>query len=107
MFELILGIFIGVISVKLFMTIEMYFMEKTLEKKVEKILIDFRKNVINSKIEVENGIYFMYNRETNEFLGQATTFEELDKVMRTKYPNKLFNVPHAELMEVMKAKNEN
>ncbi len=107
MFELILGIFIGVIGVKLFMTIEMYFMEKTLEKKVEKILTDFRKNVINSKIEVENGIYFMYNRETNEFLGQAKTFEELDKVMREKYPNKLFNVPHSELMEVMKAKNEN
>lgn len=105
--EFLFGFILGIITIKIYSSIALYFLEKRLEQKVEEVLKEFRKNVINSKIEVENGTYFIYNRETNEFLGQGKTFEELEKVMKAKYPNKLFNVPHSELMDVIKEKHEN
>lgn len=105
--DFLFGFILGVITLKIYSSITLYFLEKRLEKKIDSVLTEFRKHVVNSKIEVVNDTYFMYNRDTNEFLGQGKTFEELEKTMKIKYPNKLFNVPHEELMEVLKAKNEN
>jgi len=105
--DFLFGFVLGILVFRIYSSIALYFLEKRLEEKIENTLKEFRKNVVNSKIEVVNDMYFMYNRETSEFLGQAKTFEELEKVMKAKYPNKLFNVPHNELMEALKAKNEN
>jgi hypothetical protein len=102
MLEFLIGFFAGIICLRIYATITMHFLEKRLERKIDDVLTEFRKNVINSRIEFVNGIYFMYNRDTNEFLGQGNTFEELEKTVKVKYPNKLFNVPSSELQELFK-----
>lgn len=100
LFGLVLGIFLH----RAYLEIKFYLWEKRVEEKTREALGKFREKVIPSRIEVVNGMYFIYNRETNEFLGQANNMVELEKLMRTKYPNKLFDVPNEQLMEVMKEK---
>lgn len=107
MFEFLFGFLLGALTIKLYMMLEMYLIEKRLEKRIDEVLTKFRSHLINSKIEVVNDVYFMYDRDTNAFLAQGNSFEELNQNAMKKYPDKLFNVPHNELMEVMKANNEN
>lgn len=73
-----------------------------LEKAVTERLEKFREKIIPSRIEEENGVLYLYNSETNEFLGQANSFHELEETMMAKFPGKLFNVPKEELSKFTK-----
>lgn len=73
-----------------------------LERGITERLEKFREKVIPSRIEEENGVLYLYNSDTNEFLGQANSFEELEKAMMDKFPGKLFNVPKEELSKFTK-----
>lgn len=106
MLEFFVGILIGVLAHRTYINIRVQFLEKQLEQRIENLLEDLRNSIIDSKIEYANGIYYMYDRETNEFLAQGSTFEELEKAARQKCPNKRFNVPHDELVEILKSKNK-
>jgi hypothetical protein len=77
-------------------------LEKRLETKIAETLTKLKETIIPARIEVANGVFYMYNRETNEFLAQGNTFDELEKTARSKFPNKLFNVPQSELNEIEK-----
>lgn len=104
MLEFLVGVLLGVFFHRVYIDIRLRFLEKRIEEKIESTLTEFRKSVIDSKIEFVNGVYFMYDRKTNEFLAQGSTFDELEKAARTKYPDKLFNVPQKELMQLVKGK---
>lgn len=106
MLEIILGVLIGIFLHRAYIHIRVQMLEKRIEQKIDTVLTEFRKNIINSKIEFVNGVYYMYDRQTNEFIAQGTTFEELEKAARAKCPDKLFNVPHEELMTIIKEKNQ-
>jgi len=73
-----------------------------LERGITERLEKFREKVIPSRIEEENGVLYLYNSDTNEFLGQANNFDELEKSMADKFPGKLFNVPQDELRKYLK-----
>ena len=45
---------------------------------------------------------YLYNSETEEFLGQGKTMQELNDAVRSRFPDKLFNVPQEELDKFMK-----
>jgi hypothetical protein len=75
---------------------------KKLERGITERLEKFREKVIPSRIEEENGVLYLYNSDTNEFLGQANSFEQLEEAMMAKYPGKLFNVPKDELSKFTK-----
>lgn len=70
---------------------------KYIEKKVEEGIAAFKRHVINSRIEDVNGQLFLYNKETDEFLGQGKDLQELNDVVMKRFPDKLFNVPQEEL----------
>lgn len=76
---------------------ESYKALKELDEVVNEKLTMLREKIIPSRLEEENGMLFLYNRNTNEFLGQGSSFEELERNMKEKYPDKLFNVPQEEL----------
>lgn len=75
---------------------------KYIEQKVEEGIKAFRQRVIDSRIETENGLLFLYNRHTNEFLGQGKDLGELNEVVMKRFPDKLFNVPQEELSKYQK-----
>jgi len=102
MLEFLVGFFIGTVLYKTYIDIKVKLLEKRLEERIELTLTQLKKSIINSKIEVDNGVYYLYNRETNEFIAQGNTFDELEKAAKTKFPDKLFNVPQKELNEIIK-----
>lgn len=100
MLDFFLGCVFTFCLIHIIATIRIKMIEKRVEKKINETLDEFRKAIIKSRIEVVNGMYFLYNRETEEFIAQGTTFDELEKAAKLKYPDKLFHVPHKELMAV-------
>lgn len=73
-----------------------------IERGIKDRLEEFRSKVIPSRIEEEKGVLYLYNSDTNEFLGQANSFDELEEAMAAKFPGKLFNVPKDELSKFIK-----
>ena len=57
-------------------------------------------NTIKVFIEKVKGIYYIYNKENNDFMGQGLTREEVEKVLAERFPNKKFMADTANLKEV-------
>lgn len=49
-------------------------------------------SVIDTRIEFDDNIMRAYNMETDEFLAQGKTWDELNSVLRNRFPDKMFNV---------------
>lgn len=97
MLELIVGVLLGYFLAECVRDIRTRIEMRELEKLYDEKITQLKERIIPSRIEKENGILYIYNRETNEFLGQATTFVELERTLRQKFPDKLFNVPSKEI----------
>ena len=97
MLELIVGILIGYFLAECVRNVQTRIELRELEELYDEKITKLKERIIPSRIEEENGMLYIYNRETNEFLGQATTFVELEKTLREKFPDKLFNVPSKEI----------
>ena len=63
-------------------------MVSELEKKVE----EEKKNAIKIKLEKHHEHIYVFEDETDKFLGQAETIDELDKYLADAYPGKRFLV---------------
>lgn len=99
--ELIGGIIIGVIlalaALNIIARIYLDIKEKQLDDAIKDGLAKLKETIIPSKIENVNGRLFLYNCETNEFLAQGNNLQELNDAARSRFPNKLFNVPAEQL----------
>jgi len=54
-------------------------------------------SVIQIKIEKNNGIFYVWNKETNDFMGQGKTKRELEDALMKRYPDKKFAADPKEL----------
>ena len=50
-------------------------------------------NTIKAKLEVHHGHFYMFNQETDAFLAQGETAEELSAMLREKFPKVVFILP--------------
>ena len=57
-------------------------------------------NTIKIFIEQVKGVYYIYNKENNDFMGQGSTREEVEKVLAERFPNKKFMADTANLKEM-------
>jgi len=57
-------------------------------------------NTIKVFIEHVKGVYYIYNKETNDFMGQGLSREEVEKVLAERFPNKRFIADTSNLKEV-------
>lgn len=62
------------------------------------------KDLINIKIERHSGLYYVFNKETDEFMAQAETRQELEDALAKRYPEKRFAATPENLKEVGFAK---
>lgn len=99
--EFLVGLIVGVVGT--FIVIDIVakaarkLSDKTLDAAVEKGLTKLRETIIPSRIEHVNGMLYLYNKETNDFIAQGMTFEELNENAKKRFPEKLFNVAQAEI----------
>jgi hypothetical protein len=104
--EFLIGIGIGVILTLIVLNILAKLVDevrnKQLDQKLEEGLKKLRETVIPSRIEVVNGMLFLYNKENGEFIAQGKNFIELNDNAKARYPEKLFNVPQDEIDAVTK-----
>lgn len=61
-------------------------------------------DLINIKIEQHSGVYYVFNKETDEFMAQAPTRKELEDALAKRYPDKRFAATPENLKEVGFAK---
>ena len=45
---------------------------------------------------------FMYDKETNSYLGHAEKFQDLEAILKTRFPDKVFAVSHEDMLKLMK-----
>jgi len=72
------------------------FMEKIDSAVTEK----YSENIIRIFIEQVKGVYYIYNKENNDFMGQGSTREEVEKVLAERFPNKKFMADTSNLKEM-------
>jgi len=58
-----------------------------IEEEIEKEVDD---SIIPIIIEKDNDIFFVYKKDTNEFMGQGKTTRELEQNLANRFPNKKF-----------------
>jgi hypothetical protein len=51
---------------------------------------DIKDTMVDVVIEREGDMFFVYNRDTNEFLAQGKTTEEIQQVLEERFPNLTF-----------------
>jgi len=66
--------------------------EEEINEQVQEIMDKMKQTVIPCKLEFVNNTILMYNRETNEFIAQGDTFDELETRLKKEFPDKYFDV---------------
>jgi hypothetical protein len=68
--------------------------EKQVDSFMEQIDNEFKQRVsdkiIQINIEKQNGVFYVYNKENNDFMGQGRTKQELEDVLAQRFPDKKF-----------------
>jgi len=54
-------------------------------------------SVIQITLEKNNGIFYIWNKDTNDFMGQGKTRQELENALAKRYPDKKFALDPKEL----------
>lgn len=91
--EFIIGLLLGIIAHRTYIKIKHELALKKIERAVVEKMAEFKEKVINSRIDEMNGVLYLFNEDNGEFLCQANTFPELEKLASEKFPGKLFNIP--------------
>ena len=63
----------------------------------EHIISKMREDVIPCRLEFVNNTIFMYNRDTDDFIAQGKTFEELEQRCKERFPDKYFDVKQEDI----------
>jgi uncharacterized membrane protein len=66
------------------------FIQRTMAKALVGFEEEFIANRIKIKIEKHNDTLFVYEHDTNTFMAQGKTKEELEKQLQEKFPGKMF-----------------
>ena len=59
-----------------------------LEKKLPAVTKELESNEVLARLEVVENQFFLYNNETNQFLGQGDTVQKLTEHMTSRFPNR-------------------
>lgn len=91
-FTIIVSSLVGIIT---FFIADRFFYNKRLtamQEHAEGLLEEFNEKVIHSRVEVEGDTIIMYNNDTDEFLAQGRTWEELNTKLKERFPDKWFHL---------------
>jgi hypothetical protein len=76
------------------------FAARVLERLVTKVEEESKPDYIKVVIEKHNDVFYVYNKETNQFMGQGSSKEELEDLLHKNFPGKRFGASEENLAEV-------
>lgn len=86
-----------------------YVREFTATLRVKSMLAEMRENDeavdssrVYATIELKDDMIFMYNKDTNVYLGHSKNFEDLESMLKTKFPDITFAISREDMMKLMK-----
>jgi hypothetical protein len=80
-----------------------WYREFVAELKIKKLLEsveEHTENVIRIRIERMNGMIYIYNMETNEFMAQGETRNVVERNLKKRFPDTVFAATDENLREV-------
>lgn len=97
-------LFVGIISGIISGFLSFYFFKRELladsedlEEELEDVISKFKRVVVPCRLEFVNDTILIYNRETDEFITQGKSFEELENNLKSLHPEKYFDVKEEEI----------
>ncbi len=72
-------------------------MDQIMEEMVEDTVDEFKKKVINIKVEDHDGQFFVYKKDDGSYLAHGETKNKLEDILNEKFPGKLFNASPEDL----------
>mgnify|MGYP003350554273 FL=1 len=103
---LVVGFFLAFVVIRIIANAVRKMQSDDLDEKIKEGLTKLKEKIVPSRIERVNGMLYLYNKETEEFLGQGKDMQELNDVVKARFPDKLFNVAQAELDKYMRKSYE-
>jgi len=99
MSDLVLGILIGVpagvalmyLVLKIAINVAINKIKEDLGS-LDEMLEQHQENVIDCRVESHQGMFFVYNNDTNEFMAQGSTLAELRERIRARWSNRRVSV---------------
>jgi hypothetical protein len=73
---------------------------KELESDIDNRMTEHKKSLIPIKIERHSGVFYVFNNDTDDFMGQGATKEELEEVLASRFPGKRFMAMPENLKEM-------
>lgn len=75
----------------------MRMMNKVIEQVTEDTVDEFRKKVIDIKVESHDGQLFVYKKDDGSYLAHGDNKTTLEDILNEKFPGKLFNASPEDL----------
>lgn len=104
--DFIIVVVMCVIVFSLGVNVGWHLRERAAKRIVDKFMEDFHneqldeEEFININIEKHNNTYYVYDKDSNSFMGQASDRIELEKVLAERFPGKRFMADGSNLKEV-------
>jgi hypothetical protein len=82
-----LGIFIGVLAFYLVLKLAVHILVQRISKDIETLeaAIEQQQQSIQARVELHDNEFFVYNNDTNEFMAQGSTLQELRDRIKTRW----------------------
>jgi signal transduction histidine kinase len=61
---------------------------------------------VRIKAEIDDGIIFVYDSETGEYMAHANSYEDIEEELSKKFPGKLFDIPGDQLLKMKMMKKQ-
>jgi hypothetical protein len=61
---------------------------RRMNSRLEEMLAHIEQSQIEVRLELDRDLFYMYNKETNEFMAQGCTLAELRDIVQKRWPNK-------------------
>ena len=88
------GIFIGATAFYLTMKLAVNLLTRRIEQQLETLEEALKEHVdlIPCRVEQHNGVFFVYNNETNEFMAQGNDLSELRERIKARWKDRRVSV---------------
>jgi hypothetical protein len=99
------GIISGIVAGLIVILYSKYVQFKRVSKVItyaQNILDELENRVINTRLEFDNNCIRAYNSDSDEFLAQGISWEEINLNLKKRYPNNFFNVAQEQIIRAEK-----
>lgn len=72
----------------------------SMKEEAETLLEQLDEKLIRTKVIIENNTILIYNQETDEFLAQASSWDELNEVLKARFPDRWFHLDQEDIERI-------